>query len=182
MRSANITGDGRRRDHFRTREIAFRIPRTHAAFEVSIRRRDPDLARLKQSHAEANARPAARRQRLRARIQQSLPDATLLGFYLHPLTGRAQIELHARGNFLTFEYFGRGLQIFQPRIYARDQICLLDRNFILLNCSQRLHRLYGIGPRHVRRDLPEVERNARRVNSIGIRRGWILLPTMNVLL
>ncbi len=100
---------------------------------------------------------------VRARIDQCLPSTALLRFFLYPLAGRAQIELHAGSDLLALEYCSRGGEVFEARIDARNQIRLLDRHPILLNLSERLHHLHGIRPGDMGSHLRQVERNSRRV-------------------
>ena len=112
MRPANVARNGGRCDHFRAREITFRIARSHAALEVPVGGGDADFARFEQANAQPDARPASGRQRVRARIHQRLPRAALLRFFLHPLAGCAEVKLHAGGNFLAPQNFRRRFQVF----------------------------------------------------------------------
>src|SRR5208283_2782065 len=97
--SANIACNRRRRHHLRAAEIALRIARAHAPFEVAIGGRDADLARFQQSGAETYTGPASRWQRMRPRIEQRLPSAALLRLILHRPTRGSKIELHAGRDF-----------------------------------------------------------------------------------
>src|SRR5208283_895627 len=94
-RSADIARDRRCRHHLGTAEIALRVARSHASFEIAISGRDADLARFEQPCAQSDARPASRGQRVRACVEQRLPDAALLRLILHRATGRSKIKLDA---------------------------------------------------------------------------------------
>ena len=89
MRSANVAGDGGSSDNLGAREVTLGIARSHAAFEIAIGGGDSDFAGLEQSDSQTDAWSAACRQRIRAGIEQRLPDAALLGFFLDPLAGCA---------------------------------------------------------------------------------------------
>src|SRR5208283_2448044 len=58
-RSADIAGHCGRGDDFRAAQIAFRVTRTHASFEIAIGGGDPDFARFKQPCSQADARSAS---------------------------------------------------------------------------------------------------------------------------
>ena len=175
-RSADVARDRRCRHHLGAAEIALRVARAHASFEIAIGGRDADLARLQQSRAQPDARPASRRQRMRARVEQRLPDAALLRLVLHRAAGRGEIELHARRDFLAAQDLRRRLQIFQPRIHAGDEIGLLDRDFLLRDLGDRLHHLHRVRAGDVRRDLGEIQHDASRVNRVRIGRRRIRPP------
>ena len=179
MRPGDISRDCRCRDDFRTREITLGIARSHAALEVAVRGGDSDLTFFQQSHAEADARSASGRQRVRTCVEQRLPDTKPLRLLLHPGACRSQVELHARRDSLTAHDPSCGFQIFQPRICARNQVGLLNGYLLLFYGGKGLHHLHGVGPGDMGSYLSEVERNACRIESIriGVRR--IRSPTVN---
>src|SRR5262252_1027648 len=97
---------------------------------------DADFSGLEQADAKTDARSAAGRKWVCASFEQSLPNAATLGFFLHPLAGGGEIELYRRGDFLAFENFGGGFEIFETRVHARDEIGLLDWNSVLFHLGQ----------------------------------------------
>src|SRR5262249_10087345 len=80
MRTSNVARDCRRGNHLWTCEIALGVSRSHATLEISIGRGNSHFSWLKQAHSQADARPATRRQRVRASVHEDLPCAALFGF------------------------------------------------------------------------------------------------------
>ena len=114
MRTANVTCERRRRNYLWAGKITLRIARAHAPFEIAIRCRDADLARLEQSYTEADAGATTSRKRVGARVKQNLPDPAFLGFLLYPFTGGAQIEFHAWSDLFPLQNFCRRFEVVQP--------------------------------------------------------------------
>src|SRR6185369_655139 len=73
-----------------------------------------------------------------------------------------------------------GRQILNPRIYAGEQVGLLNRNLLFLDLGQRRHDLHRVRPRYMRRDLRQVEYDAGGVNRVGIGLWRVLGPVRNV--
>src|SRR5271169_271679 len=166
---ADVTGNRRRRHDLGAGEIAPRIARAHASFEVAVGGGDADLARFQEAGAEADARPAARRQRFCSRVDERLPDAVLYGFVFHRHAGGCEIELDTGRDLLASQDFGRGGEVLQARVHAGDQVRLLDRDLLLLDFGNGVHDLHGVWTRNVRGHVGEIEHDASSVHGVGIR-------------
>ena len=116
--SADVACDCRSRYDLRACQIALRITRSHSALEVAISRGDSDFAGFQQPRAEADARSAAGGKRLRAGIEQRLPDSASFRFLLNRAAGCCQVELHAVSDLLSPQYLAqplRGLRVASSR-------------------------------------------------------------------
>ena len=76
--------------------------RSHTALKVAVAGTDADLARLQETLAKSDTRPAPGRERLRAGLEQGLPVARGLGSFLFRCRSRCDVELdpvgHLRNN------------------------------------------------------------------------------------
>eukprot|EP00966_Prymnesium_polylepis_P125210 2895742-Prymnesium_polylepis.1 len=110
--------------------------------------RDANLALAQQPRAEADARPAAGRQRRRARLEQRRPIAALAALRLHLARRGRHIELDALGDAPTAQHRRRGREVGDAAVDARDDIGLVDGDAARLHLGDAHHRLDVVGPRH----------------------------------
>ena len=98
------------------------------------------------------------------------------------LLAAPKIEFHARCDFLASQNLRCGIQIFETRVHAREQVGLLNRDLLLFHLGERSHDLHGIGTRYVWRHLTEIEHDPSRVDGVGIGSWRILCPIFDVFL
>jgi hypothetical protein len=181
IRAADASGHGRCRHDGRARQVTLRLARAHASLEIPVRGGDPDLARLEQAHAQADARSAARRQRLRARLDQRLPVTALLGLLLDLLAGRGDVELDSVRHTLAADHSRRRRDVLDARVGARDEVGLVHADLALFQFGERCRDLDAVRSGDVRRDLPQVQPDPRRVDRVGVRGGRVLGPRAQLL-
>src|SRR5207248_6408634 len=72
------------------------------------------------------------------------------------------------------------LKILKTRVHARNQVGLLNNNFLFFDLGKRMHCLHGVGSADLRSDLAEIDHNASGVDSILIGARRRILPVVDV--
>lgn len=106
--------------------------RSHTALKVAVAGTDADLARLQETLAKSDTRPAPSRERLRAGLEEGLPVARGLGSFLFRSRSRCNVELDPVGHFGNDAIIGLGgvlenlsrcRNVRSTTIGARNDVC-----------------------------------------------------------
>ena len=138
LRSTNESRKSARRYDSGRCEIDLRVWISHSSFEVSIGCTDCNFTFADKSASKSDARSASWRQRNRTGIDERLPVAARFCIRLHFGARCREIELDACCDASTFgAHDCRSIaKIFDARVDARKQICLLNRNMFCFHVWQ----------------------------------------------